>query len=261
MQNNTYKIIISPEKILKFMLMAIAILAGLSILGRVYLYYLSDMAFLKPVFRIGRFLASFVYLDNEGNFASFYAVVLLLITAAITGIIAYIKISDKNKFSLHWSLLSLTFLYLSFDDFYDLHGKVCAPLRKMFAFNDFLYYAWVIPALVLVIAFALFYLKFLFHLPGKTRYLVAAAGFLYVGGAAGMEMIASHYIQLHGLHNFTYSMLVAIEESMELTGITLMIYAMLSYIRSYTIDFTVSGNEFEISASKELNSPINELST
>ena len=48
---------------------------------------------------------------------------------------------------------------------------------------------WVIPALLAVTVFALVYLRFLFALPNRFRWLFILAAVLYVGGAAGLQML------------------------------------------------------------------------
>ncbi|HET6462678.1 MAG TPA: hypothetical protein VFH33_02670, partial [Candidatus Krumholzibacteria bacterium] len=64
---------------------------------------------------------------------------------------------------------------------------------------------------------------------------VLLAGIVYVAGAAGAEMIGALYVHaFHTEHALGYDIECAIEESLEMTGIILFIYALLSYIETQT---------------------------
>jgi hypothetical protein len=71
----------------------------------------------------------------------------------------------------------------------------------------------------MVLLFAVMYLKFLFHLPTQTRWRFIIAGLVYVGGAAGVDIPEGYYEALYGTETMTYSLLVTLEESLEMAGI------------------------------------------
>jgi len=77
------------------------------------------------------------------------------------------------------------------------------------------------------------YLKFLLHLPRKTRDLFLLAGSIYVGGALGMEMVCGYYADAVGQRNLIYGLMASVEEILEMVGVIVFIYALLSYIGSY----------------------------
>lgn len=79
--------------------------------------------------------------------------------------------------------------------------------------------------------FLLGFLGFIKALPQKTRNLFIKAGTLYVGGALGMELIDGYYAKIYAQNNITYFVLTTIEESLEMFGILVFIYALLSYIK------------------------------
>ena len=58
----------------------------------------------------------------------------------------------------------------------------------------------------------------------RKRFLVAAT--VYVGGALGMELPLGYWTDLHGDENFVYSMIDLVEESMEMIGASLFLYAL-----------------------------------
>ena len=120
---------------------------------------------------------------------------------------------------------------------------------------------WVVPGIAFVLFVLLAYLRFLFHLPRKTRLLFLGAGGLFVAGAIGMEMLAAgldYYILQDAREqkemadsmemNVIYHALVVVEEFLEMLGIVVFVYALLSYISSYTEEVTIqirTRNEIE----------------
>ena len=113
-----------------------------------------------------------------------------------------------------------------------LHEKFIEPLRTSLNTGGVLYYAWVIPGAIFAIAVFLGFLKFINALPTKTKRLFLTAGAVFVGGALGMELLSGAYAELYADENFVTAILTSIEEFMEMIGIVIFIYALLSYISS-----------------------------
>ncbi|MBW4663463.1 MAG: hypothetical protein KME01_04560 [Chroococcus sp. CMT-3BRIN-NPC107] len=105
-------------------------------------------------------------------------------------------------------------------------------MRTSLNTSGFLYYAWVIPGAIFAFAVFLGFLKFIKALPPKTKRLFLTAGTVFVGGAIGMELLSGAYAELYTHNNFTSAILTSIEEFMEMIGIVIFIYALLSYIGS-----------------------------
>ena len=80
---------------------------------------------------------------------------------------------------------------------------------------------------------ALAYLKFLLHLPRKTRDCFLLAGSIYVGGALGMEMVSGYYADAVGQRNLMYGLRTSVEKIIEMVGVSVFIYALQSYIGSH----------------------------
>jgi hypothetical protein len=78
----------------------------------------------------------------------------------------------------------------------------------------------------------LVYVPFLKRLPKQTRNLFMAAGVIYVGGAVGCEMIGALIVERSGLWSPAFALEVLVEETLEMSGIALFIYAITSYIQS-----------------------------
>ena len=76
------------------------------------------------------------------------------------------------------------------------------------------------------------FLKFINALPPKTKRLFLTAGTVFVCGAIGMELLAGAHDEVYTSNNFTSAILTSIEEFMEMIGVVIFIYALLSYISS-----------------------------
>ncbi len=124
----------------------------------------------------------------------------------------------------------MLFLFLSIDEAVSLHEAFGAFLENKFRPTGFFTAAWVIPGLAFVAVAFLASLKFLGHLPRKTKYQFLGAGIIYVAGAVGLEMIAANFWwSSHQLEGFSYKLLVAGEEFLEMSGVIAFIYSFLSY--------------------------------
>lgn len=86
---------------------------------------------------------------------------------------------------------------------------------------------------ILAVIFALAYLKFLAHLPTKTRNLFILAGALYIGGALGLEIMAGHQESLDTYNELLYKLFTTLEELWEKLGVLVFIYALLTYMEKY----------------------------
>jgi hypothetical protein len=177
--------------------------------------------------------------DSESNLPTWYSSVALLLCGLLLAIIAALKKQEGDRFAFHWKVLSFIFLFLSLDEVVGIHELPIAPLRQALHASGFFYFAWVIPGAILVLFFVLAYLKFLAHLPAKTRYMFFLAGLVFVGGALGAETLSGYYADFYKNFGSEYSertpyiIAVAIEEFCEMIGIVIFIQALLTYLSSY----------------------------
>lgn len=115
---------------------------------------------------------------------------------------------------------------------------------------------WFIIAIPIIVVLALTYLKFLAHLPAKTRLLFGVAGTIFLGGAIGAEMVGKYYFDLHG-PSMTSTMITAVEEFIEMLGIVIFLYALLSYLGLYVQEVQVHiGEATRPTTLRAINQPI-----
>jgi len=227
---------IHPAKA-KFLLIIIIFLFLVNILGLLskYLFGHNNVYGLVPLFNF----------DTESNVPTWYSSVALFMCSLLLGIIAYQKKIEMDRYRSYWIALSLIFLYLSIDEASQIHEESMKLIGLFPQLNSggIFYFSWTIIGIPLVSIFILFYIKFLINLPAKTRFLFLISGVLYVGGALGMELIDGWYASINGKQNLMYAMMTTLEETLEMLGVALFFYSLLSYIHLYVNEITINISE------------------
>lgn len=168
--------------------------------------------------------------NQEKNFATAFSVLLLLWCAVLLRQIS--RLRSRDSFVSHWRSLSFIFVGMAADEWLLLHERMNAFLDDRFQTSGFLYYDWVIPGSLFVLSVGLIYARFLRCLPTATRDRFLFSGGLYVSGALGMEMVSGYYVDRYGLSNrAVLALLNGVEESAEMFGLVVFIYALMIYSR------------------------------
>ncbi len=179
-------------------------------------------------------------MNREANVPTMFSTLLLLTTGFLLWVIARGKKEQGQIFSWHWTLLSVVFFFLAADEAIGFHELLIVPLRTLLDAGGVLYFTWVIPGILVVLGLGIYYLKFLFHLEIVDRIRFIVAGALYVGGAIGVEMIGGHYYWLtNRSKDLTYTLITTTEESLEMAGLTLFIFALLDYMARHLPSFAI----------------------
>ena len=228
------KIPLSAKKIAVLLAVCILGLIAAHILGQYYKNFIPNDGFLL------RIIDKFDLDLEKNNLLTWYQSSTLLLSAFLLAVIAFVKKNKQEIDVRYWVFLSLTFLFLSADEAGSIHEQMSMLLRKVFDLHGFLFLSWVIPAAMAVLILFAAYSKFLFRLPNATRWLFIIAGFVYLGGALGIDMInannleANHFIatnpEIVGATRFNYALLTALEEFLEMSGIVIFIYALVTQL-------------------------------
>lgn len=187
---------------------------------------------------VGRILKVFD-LNQEKNLPTLFSSVMLLSSAGLLAVVGRVQKRVGGAFARHWTALAFIFLFLSLDELARVHERLILPLRHAFHFSGVLYYGWVLPYGVALVVLAFAYANFLLALPGRTRQLFLSAAFLYVGGGLGMEVVVGPVAEAHGEHHPLFLTLSTVEELLEMTGLVVFIYGLLSYIAQNERDVRV----------------------
>ncbi len=219
------KLCLSPEKTTHSLAFLVSSLILCGLFFQFCLYFFPD-------YPLRDILARLFDVNTEQNIPTLYSWSALLFCAVLLAVIAKAKKIAGDRHVNYWRVLAVIFVYLSLDEALSIHELFINPVRTSFNTSGFLYYAWVIPGAIFVTIFLLGFRKFINALPPKTKRLFLTAGTVFVGGAIGMELLAGLHDEVYTYMNFTSAILISIEEFMEMMGIVIFIYALLSYISS-----------------------------
>jgi hypothetical protein len=212
----------SANWVTRRLLAVVAVLIALSVAGQVSKYFLGHP-------QLKGFVSLF-YVDGESNVPTGYSSLALALGGALLLIVAWAKMTGRDRYRRHWALLAAVFFGLSIDEVAMLHEYPIEPLRAALHAEGFLYYTWVIPGILFVCGFAISFARFLRDLPAPTRRGFLLAGAVFVSGAIGVEMLSGLQADLAGEENFAYAMIITLEESLEMIGVVLFIRAVLRYL-------------------------------
>lgn len=166
----------------------------------------------------------------EESIPTWYSSINLFLSATLLAWIALSKRLHDEPYSLYWASLALVFLYLSMDEGAAIHESFSGPLKSAFDTSGFFEFGWLILGIPLVIVFGLLYVRFWWRLPDRTRLLFAVAGLMYVGGAIVIEGISASQYAADGTSSFRYLAIATVEETFEMLGVVVFIYALLDYL-------------------------------
>jgi len=171
-------------------------------------------------------------LDHEYNIPTGFSSLLLLISSALSWLIAKHNSlgENTNLYKNHWMGLSVLFLFLALDEVAVLHENLGDLLIKVKLFER----EWILLALPFLLIFVVFYMRFFLLLPKEIKNMLFLAAILYVGGAVGVELLNGWYEDVYDVYNDDklagLQVLTTIEESLEMAGIMVYIYALLKYM-------------------------------
>src|SRR5215207_5961489 len=244
---------ICAKTIVRIIVIAVLLITLAGLAARFALYMWGEVEFLKPlrIFDVG----------EERSIPTWFESIQFLLCSILLAVIAVAKKQRSDRYSLHWSVLSIILLLLSLDEVASIHEAIGQQSERLlhsttgFTPSGAIKFFWVVPGAIFVFIVLLAYLRFLADLPRSTRYSFLFAGALFVLGALGIEMISAQVSSSsEGIANFfgmelglsrhsgsaipkiMIGLQTCVEEMFEMLGLTAFVYALLAYIRSYIED-------------------------
>ena len=196
--------------------------AGLSVLGLASAYALYGAGDSKA-----SVLARLFLLDEEANVPTLFAFAQLSLCWVLLALVAVRRIASGEQHAVYWLFLAAIFFLMAFDEAASLHERTIPHLRAALDVGGWLYFAWVIPAIVFLGVLGAAYLRFLLALPRPIMRLFLLAGAIYVAGALVVEMPEGAYAQAHGFKNVGFHLFATVEETLEMAGLAVFAYALL----------------------------------
>lgn len=229
---------ISPKQTMRLITRIIFVLAILNIVVRL----------IRDFTGHGRLMGfgSMFNFGAESNIPTWFSSSLLILCSSLLWIIASAMKQSNSHNTLQWRGLSLIFLYLSIDESCTIHETIGTVFLKIAGNSPISKFGWTFPAIVVLLILALIYMKFLVTLPATTRKLFIAAGAIYIGSAVILEAIGGLWSTAHSTANIIYTVEVTMEETGEMLGLALFIYALMSYITEHMPDVSVNLAETQI---------------
>jgi hypothetical protein len=226
-RNTFFEFSFRPKTVARCVLAFASVVVLVGLLANIGIYRVAP----SPDHRIAKALSRFD-LGMEPSIPAWYSSIALLCCAILLATIGLTHRKKNDQFSVHWLVLSLLFVLLSIDESVMFHEMLILPLREAFDTHGVFYFPWLIPGAAFVALVGACYLRFLKHLVPRTRWLFVTAAVIFVSGAIGMELIAGVVIEKHGVAATGHIISQFIEESLEMLGVIVFIFALLDYIQN-----------------------------
>jgi hypothetical protein len=164
------------------------------------------------------------WLDAEKNLPTLYQSLTLGLAAALMIVVARasprLLPSDRTR----WRVLASIFVFLALDENLRIHETIGDTSSFNFGAAGLAIY---VPVVVLL---GLCWLPLVRRLDGRLRRLLLAAAVLYIGAAGGIESASQLYAGVAGKATPLYVMLATLEETFEMAGIAVLVYALLDQL-------------------------------
>ena len=163
----------------------------------------------------------FFDLGLEGNLPTFFSgflFIILAISSWFCGVFDRYKGLAKKEW-LPWMLVSSLLLFISLDEFTQIHEQFADPTRELLGTSGFLFFAWVIPYVLALILLSIYFLPFVLKLSRNAKLLILFGAGMFVFGAVGLEMVGARLYEAGAGNSVNYKIVSSFEELFEVLGI------------------------------------------
>lgn len=228
-------IVLNLRKVLLVFVILSVVIIALGVGREIYLFTFGAETFLR---RLRHF-----ELDGENTAIVWYSSLLILVNAAVLAVISILAAKRNHKMVFQWRLLAFVFVFLSLDETASFHESAAAPVKEALGLSGYFEFGWIVPAIMLVAVFVIYYTPFLFSLPRHIAVRFLFAGGVFVGGAVGLEMVGGNIVDATGSRTGVYLVASTIEETFEIIGMTLFLAALLRYLKEMFGEWTIGVTE------------------
>jgi len=225
--NNGANINISTRTAIRYLAIIAIFLLGAHMIGLVFKFFLGH----DHVFG----LVCYFNFDNEMNPPTLFSTGLFLINAVLFLMIWKAEIDGSFNPKRWWVFLAGLFCFLALDEFSSLHERLIFPIKHALGIGGYFNFAWVIPYGIATIILGIFIRPFIRSLDRHSQLWLTLSALTYVAGAIGLEMIGGNYLESLALagkkSDLIYALIVTLEESLEITGLIMLSYTLLSIIQ------------------------------
>lgn len=165
------------------------------------------------------------WLSGEANIPAFFSSVMLLISAIMSGIILANADNPTNR--IGWRVTAGLLFFMALDEAALVHERL-----QWIVEGERIRLMWMLVYLPFIIAGSTILLPFCLRLPPPVRNGSILGGLLFSLGAVGVEFQEGNHA-ISGLDywaNIPLVLSITIEESLEMTGVAIALYAMLCHL-------------------------------
>lgn len=176
-------------------------------------------------------------MDLEKNVPTYLSVGLLMLGSLAFFLTGVLRSAVHHKERLMWNILAAGFAFMALDERFGIHERLIRPVRRLArdlsASSELgiFFYAWVLVALPLVALLSIYLLPRVFRLPPRLRNGLILAGAVYLMGSIGMEMVGGAYREGNPIKDPTYWFITTVEETLEISGLLILISVLLRNLR------------------------------
>ena len=168
--------------------------------------------------------------DREANIPTLLAFLLLLTAGGLFFLLSRQRIASSDKFAKHVTLLSYIFIFMAVDEYTSIH-ELFNALGVLVPNIGIFHFSWVIVGIPVAFIVGLYFLRFFLAQSKDFKIGLFLAGFLYIFGAIGMEMVGGRIHFLYGYEHIAYGLVSLIEESCEFFGVIILINTLIAQLQ------------------------------
>jgi hypothetical protein len=177
-------------------------------------------------------LVELVSVGKEGSLPTWLLTSLLLIVAAVAGIIGINVRRRGETYASGWFGLAILCVALSLNAATNAYDRL---LRMTFG-EAYQWYSWLLSTLVILLILALAFRGFIVQLPAQTRRGLLLSGTLFALGAVAAAYADGYLLNVLGYpQGMEHAALRALEETLKSFGAITLLVALLAYLREITI--------------------------
>lgn len=170
-------------------------------------------------------------LNAEANLGAWFSSFLLGCSAALALLAAQVRRLRHEPIAGRWVALSAFLLVMAIDETAQLHDMASRPLRNGLGLDfGVLYFAWLIPALLVVGVAGFYFAPLVRNLSTTIRPQLLVATIVYLSGAIGLEMVGGSLVS-GGHQSLGYLTVITLEESLEILGGLLLLNVFVNQLR------------------------------
>lgn len=171
------------------------------------------------------------YVDEEANIPAWFSGCLLLMVSQLFIIIGLYRRYYATRDGNQWVLMGLLFAALSCDEVASLHEKLITPVRSILNTSGVLYWAWIVPVVIVLIGVIIYFRPFVMQMPAAIRRGFLAAVTIFLTGTLILEMVGGVlFEQTKNDLSILYQLEAHTEELLEMMAVILVIYILLKEV-------------------------------